>query len=65
MVSPGGEGGGGYSHTLPLRVYATQRGLDFLKVVRLVFWSGVVGPERGRDFEHPDLEWGIHFRDVV
>ena len=37
---PGGEG---YSHTLPIRVSAAQR---------------------GRDFEAPDLEWGIHFRGV-
>ena len=35
--------GGGYSHTLPIRVCAAQR---------------------GRDFEAPDLEWGIHFRGV-
>ena len=34
-------GGGGYSHTLPTRVRAAQR---------------------GRDFEAPDLERGIHFR---
>ena len=34
---------GGYSHTLPIRVYAAQR---------------------GRDFEAPDLERGIHFRGV-
>ena len=38
-----GEGGGEYSHTLPVRVCAAQR---------------------GRDFEAPDLERGIHFRDV-
>ena len=37
------RGGGGYSHTLPIRVCATQR---------------------GRDFEAPDLERGIHFRGV-
>ena len=36
-------GGGGYSHTLPVRVCAAQR---------------------GRDFEAPDLEQGIHFRGV-
>ena len=36
-------GGGGYSHTLPIRVCAIQR---------------------GRDFEAPDLELGIHFRGV-
>ena len=36
-------GGGGYSHTLPVRVCAAQR---------------------GRDFEAPDLERGIHFRFV-
>ena len=35
--------GGRYSHTLPLRLCAAQR---------------------GRDFEAPDLEWGIHFRGV-
>ena len=35
--------GGGHSHTLPIRVCATQR---------------------GRDFEVPDLERGIHFRGV-
>ena len=38
-----GPGGGGYSHTLPIRVCAAQR---------------------GRDFEAPDLERGIHFRGV-
>ena len=37
------EGGGGYSHTLPIRVCAAQR---------------------GRDFEAPDLERGIHFTGV-
>ena len=37
------SGGGGYSHTLPIRVCAAQR---------------------GRDFEAPDLERGIHFRGV-
>ena len=36
-------GGGGYSHTLPIRICAAQR---------------------GRDFEAPDLERGIHFRGV-
>ena len=36
-------GGGGYSHTLPIRVCAAQR---------------------GRDFEAPGLERGIHFRGV-
>ena len=35
--------GGGYSHKLPIRVCAAQR---------------------GRDFEAPDLERGIHFRGV-
>ena len=35
--------GGGYSHTLHIRVCAAQR---------------------GRDFEAPDLERGIHFRGV-
>ena len=39
-----GRGGGGYSHTLPIRVCAAQR---------------------GRYFEAPDLERGIHFRDVL
>ena len=34
---------GGYSHTLPIRVCAAQR---------------------GRDFEAPELERGIHFRGV-
>ena len=34
---------GGYSHILPIRVCAAQR---------------------GRDFEVPDLERGIHFRGV-
>ena len=37
------RGGGGYSHTLPIRVCAAQR---------------------GRDFEAPALERGIHFRGV-
>ena len=41
--SSGPPGGGGYSHTLPIRVCAAQR---------------------GRDFEAPDLERGIHFRGV-
>ena len=36
-------GGGGYSHTLHIRVCAAQR---------------------GRDFEDPYLERGIHFRGV-
>ena len=36
--------GGGYSHTLHIRVCAAQR---------------------GRDFEAPDLERGIHFRGVL
>ena len=35
--------GGGYSHTLPIRVCAAQR---------------------GRNFEAPDLERGIHFGGV-
>ena len=39
--SPGG--GGGYSHALPIRVCAAQR---------------------GRDFEAPHLERGIHFRGI-
>lgn len=38
-----GRGPGGFSHTLPIRVCAAQR---------------------GRDFEAPDLERGIHFRGV-
>ena len=42
-ISPGGAGGGGYSHTLPILVRAAQR---------------------GRDFEAPDLERGIHFGGV-
>ena len=37
------RGRGGYSHTLPIRVCAAQR---------------------GRGFEAPDLERGIHFRGV-
>ena len=37
------RGGGGYSHTLPIRVCAAQR---------------------GREFEAPDLERGIHFCGV-
>ena len=28
-IRPAGGGGGGYSHTLPIRVCAAQRGLDF------------------------------------
>ena len=43
IVSTVPGGGGGYSHTLPIRVCAAQR---------------------GRDFEAPDLERGIHFRGV-
>ena len=39
----GSPRGRGYSHTLPIRVCAAQR---------------------GRDFEAPDLERGIHFRGV-
>ena len=42
-MSARGGGGRGYSHTLPIRVCAAQR---------------------GRDFEAPDLERGIHFRGV-
>ena len=42
LRGPPGEGGG-YSHTLPIRVCAAQR---------------------GRDFEAPDLERGIHFGGV-
>ena len=42
-ASPLPRGGGGYSHTLPIRVCAAQR---------------------GRDFEAPDLERGIHFRGI-
>ena len=41
--SEGGGGGGWYTHTLPKRVCAGQR---------------------GRDFEAPDLERGIHLRCV-
>ena len=41
--TPGGGGGRGYSHTLPIWVCAAQR---------------------GRDFDAPDLERGIHFRGV-
>ena len=37
------QGGGGYFHTLPIRVCAAKR---------------------GRDFEAPDLKWGIHLRGV-
>ena len=40
---PSRGGGEGYSHTLPIRVCAAQR---------------------GRDFEAPDVERGIHFRGV-
>ena len=43
LCSWGSGGGGGDSHTLPIRVCAAQR---------------------GRAFEVPDLEWGIHFRGV-
>ena len=43
IVSTYPRGGGGYSHTLPIRICAAQR---------------------GRHFEAPDLERGIHFRDV-
>ena len=25
----------------------------------------VCAAQRGRDFEAPDLEWGVHFRGVV
>ena len=39
----GSPGGGGDSHTFPIRVCAAQR---------------------GRDFEAPGLERGIHFRGV-
>ena len=39
--APTPGGGGGYTHTLPIRVCAAQR---------------------DRDFEAPDLEWGIYFR---
>ena len=43
VILPPRGGGGGYSQTLPIRVFAAQR---------------------GRDFEAPDLEQGIHFRGV-
>ena len=43
LLHPHSRGGGGYSHTLHIRVCAAQR---------------------GRDFEAPDLERGIHFRGV-
>ena len=43
VLARGKGGGGGYTHTLPIRVCAAQR---------------------GRDFEAPDLERGIHFRGV-
>ena len=43
MATPILQPRGGYSHTLPIRVCAAQR---------------------GRDFEAPDLERGIHFRSV-
>ena len=43
MNQPDARARGGYSHTLPIRVCAAQR---------------------GRDFEAPDLERGIHFRGV-
>ena len=43
LRTPRGGAGAGYSHTLAIRVCATQR---------------------GRDFEAPDLERGIHFRGV-
>ena len=42
-LKPGWLAPGGYSHTLPIRVCAAQR---------------------GRDFEAPDLERGIHFTGV-
>ena len=43
LPSREGRGGEGYSHTLPIRVCAAQR---------------------GREFEAPGLERGIHFRRV-
>ena len=50
---PGGGGGeGGYSHTLPIRVCAAQRGRDF----------EAPGLERGIHFRGVFLEWGIIFR---
>ena len=42
-INWGKHPGGGYSHTLAIRVCAARR---------------------GRDFEAPDLERGIHFRGV-
>ena len=42
-VSPAGGGGGGYSHTLPIRVCAAQRGRDFEApdLVRGIHFRGV------------------------
>ena len=34
-TAPQTPGGGGYSHTLPIRVCATQRGRDFVACARL------------------------------
>ena len=47
-----GPGGGGYSHTLPVRVRATQRGRDF----------EAPDLERGIHFRRSFLERGVIFR---
>ena len=43
MELPRGGGGGGYSHTLPIRVCAAQRGRDFeaLDLERGIHFRGV------------------------
>ena len=37
---------------------AGERGYSYTLPIRLC------APQRGRNFEAPDLEWGIHFRGV-
>ena len=54
VTEAGGGEGGWYSHTLPIRVCAAQHTLPIR----------VCAAQRGRDFEAPDLERGIHFRCV-
>ena len=49
---------GGYSRTLPIRVFAPG-GYSHTLPIR------VCAAQRGHDFEAPDLERGIHFRGVV
>ena len=52
MLCPGG-GGGGYSHTLPIRVCVTQWGRDFEapELERGIHFRGIFERERGIIFQ--------------